>query len=103
MSWSLKRQATVALSTTELEYIGLSHAMQQTVWLTSFSEIDLAQGGAVDLLRDNSGSVCLMENSKHHALVKHIEMRHHYIWEKVTNGTVKVLRIVRGEHCRLIY
>ncbi|KAF8831255.1 hypothetical protein HHX47_DHR1000495 [Lentinula edodes] len=78
VSWSSKRQATVALSTTESEYIGLSRAAQQAVWLDSFlSEVDLPQDGPTTLLGDNFGSVCLTENSKRHALVKHIEMRHH--------------------------
>ncbi|GAW05221.1 Gag-Pol polyprotein [Lentinula edodes] len=75
VSWSSKRQATVALSTTESEYIGLSRATQQAVWISSFlSEVDLAQEGPINMLGDNFGSVCLTENSKRHALVKHIEM-----------------------------
>ncbi|GAW08946.1 Gag-Pol polyprotein [Lentinula edodes] len=98
VSWSSKRQATVALSTTESEYIGLSRATQQAVWLASFmTEVDLTQQGPINLLGDNFGSVCLTENSKRHALVKHIEMRHHYVREKVTSGEVAVQCIRSGD------
>lgn len=104
VSWCSKRQATVALSTTESEYIGLSRATQQAVWLSSFlSEIDLAQEGPLNLLGDNFGSVCLTENSKRHALVKHIEMRHHYVREKVVSGEVSIQRIRSGENVADIF
>ncbi|KAF8827518.1 hypothetical protein HHX47_DHR4000218 [Lentinula edodes] len=77
VSWSSKRQAMVALSTTESEYIGLSRAAQQAIWLTSFlSEVDLAQEGPINMLGDNFSSISLTENLKRHALVKHIKMCH---------------------------
>lgn len=104
VSWSSKRQATVALSTTESEYIGLSRAAQQAVWLTSFlQEVDLTQQGPINLLGDNFGSVSLTENSKRHALVKHIEMRHHYIREKVSSGAISIQRIRSGENVADIF
>jgi hypothetical protein len=104
VSWSSKRQGSVALSTTESEYIGLSRATQQAVWLSSFlSEVDLKQEGPIEMRGDNFGSVCLTENAKRHALVKHIEMRHHYIREKVANGEVKVERIRSGENIADIF
>ncbi|GAW03370.1 Gag-Pol polyprotein [Lentinula edodes] len=65
ISWSSKRQPTPALSSTEAEYIALSRACQQAVWLQSFlAEIDLNQQGPVTLLGDNFGSISLTENSK---------------------------------------
>ncbi|GAW05279.1 Gag-Pol polyprotein [Lentinula edodes] len=104
VSWCSKRQATVALSTTESEYIGLSRATQQAVWLTSFlSEVDLSQEGPVDMLGDNFGSVCLTENSKRHVLVKHIEMCHHYVQEKVASGEVRIRQIQSGENVADIF
>lgn len=97
VSWSSKRRAMVALSTTELEYISLLHAMQQAVWLASFlSEVDLQQEGVIKMLGDNFGSVCLSENPKRHALVKHIEMRHHYIRKKVASGEAVLNEYIPG-------
>ncbi|GAW08691.1 Gag-Pol polyprotein [Lentinula edodes] len=104
VSWSSKRQAMVALSTTESEYIGLSRATQQAVWLASFmAEVDLAQDGPTNLLGDNFGSVCLTKNSKRHALVKHIEMRHHYVREKVSSGEITIQHIRSGDNVADIF
>ncbi|GAW07214.1 retrovirus-related pol polyprotein [Lentinula edodes] len=104
VSWSSKRQSTVALSTTESEYIGLSRATQQAVWLMSFlAEVDQRQEGPIQMLGDNFGSVCLTKNSKRHALVKHIKMRHHYIREKVASREVNIQRIRSGENVADIF
>ncbi|KRY25340.1 Retrovirus-related Pol polyprotein from transposon TNT 1-94, partial [Trichinella britovi] len=35
IAWTSKKQRTVALSTTEAEYMALSHAAQETAWLRS--------------------------------------------------------------------
>ncbi|GAW07607.1 retrovirus-related pol polyprotein [Lentinula edodes] len=97
VSWSSKRQPSAALSSTEAKYIALSRACQQAVWLQSFLvEVDLRQQGPVTLLGDNFGSISLTENSKRHALVKHIDLRDHYIREKVASGAVAVSEIRTG-------
>lgn len=91
VSWSSKRQATVAMSTVEAEYVALARASQQGVWMSSFlSEVDLDQEGPVTLYGDNEGANSLTENSKQHALVKHIDVKHHHIREKVENGDIDV-------------
>ena len=33
ITWSCKRQATVALSSTEAEYMALTHATKEAIWL----------------------------------------------------------------------
>lgn len=92
VSWGSKRQATVAMSTIKAEYVSLARAAsQQAVWMSAFLvEIDLDQEGGVTLNGDNEGAISLMENSKQHALVKHIDVRHHHIREKVANGDIVV-------------
>lgn len=65
--------------------------------MSSFlSEIDLDQEGPVTLFGDNKGANSLTENSKQHALVKHIDVRHHHIREKVADGDIVVKGIQTG-------
>ena len=78
MSWSSKHQATVALSSTESEYVELARTCQQVTWLRSFmQEVSLGQEDATEMFGDNSGS-------------------NHYIREKVEQKEV-VVREVRSE------
>ena len=54
VSWSSKRQPTVSLSTTEAEYIALTHSAQQALWMINFlAEIDLPQTFPVSIHADN--------------------------------------------------
>ena len=44
LAWSLKKQSTIALSTTEAEYIALTHAAKQLTWIRRLlNEIGLEQ------------------------------------------------------------
>jgi hypothetical protein len=94
VSWSRKRQATVALSTVEAEYVAMSRCMQQMLWMQSWLdevEIDHILPGLIK--GDNRGAIALTKNTKDHGKVKHIDIRHHYIRELLQSGAIAVEQI----------
>ena len=91
MSWSLKKQNIVSLSSTEAEYIAQTHAAKEGIWLKSFiSEIGGGEGKPLTISCDNQGAIALAKDNKFHARTKHIDLRYHFIHEAVENGKVKV-------------
>jgi hypothetical protein len=90
ISWQSKRQPTVALSSTESEYMALTLASKEAVWLRTFLlELGLAQDGATPIYEDNQGCIALARNaSVHHARTKHIDIQHHFVRELVEAGTI---------------
>jgi hypothetical protein len=46
------------------------------------------QIGAVTLLEDNIGCIKVANNSKDRKRTKHIDLRYHYLRDKVTNGEI---------------
>ena len=65
VSWSSKRQTMVALSTTEAEYVALSYATQETIWLRKLLEsIGLKQPIATTINEDNQSTISLVKNPK---------------------------------------
>uniref|UniRef100_H3H9D6 Reverse transcriptase Ty1/copia-type domain-containing protein n=1 Tax=Phytophthora ramorum TaxID=164328 RepID=H3H9D6_PHYRM len=64
ISWRSKKQRTVALSSTEAEYMALSEATQEAVWLKVFlCELgEMASDEAVKIYEDNQGSIALAKN-----------------------------------------
>lgn len=99
VSWSSKRQQTVALSTTEAEYMGITRGSQQSVWMYSFmDEIGLPQKTPGPLRGNNLGSISLTRNTKGHSRVKHINIRHHYVRERVEKGDIEVTHIPSTEN-----
>jgi hypothetical protein len=89
--WRSKLQPTVALSSVEAEYMAISLATQEAVWLRLvLEELGFAQGEATRLLVDNQGAIALARNSVHHQRTKHIDIRHHYVREQTEEGTVEL-------------
>jgi hypothetical protein len=91
ISWLSKKQASVALSTAEAEYIALSTTTQEVVWLRRLLRdfgVDMSQ--ATEVFGDNQGSIALSKNPVHHKRTKHIDIRYHFVREAVVDGIVKI-------------
>ena len=98
-SWGTQYQPTVALSTTEAEYMALTRAMKQILWMYSaMDEIGYPQPRPGILWNDNAGAVLLSKNTKHNARVKHIDIRYHYIRERISDGDIDVRHIPSTEN-----
>lgn len=94
IAWTSSLQATVSLSTTEAEYIALSKAAQQAMWIYAFlREIDMPQQLPALLFGDNMGSIALTRNAGNHRRAKHIDVRHHYIRERASEGDIEIIHI----------
>ena len=94
ISWKSRRQATVARSSTEVEYIAVTEAASEAIWLRRlFAEL-VSNSRLQQINVDNSGSISLAHNPKYHDRTKHIDVRHHFIREAIENGHV-VLQYVR--------
>ena len=92
--WSSKRQPTIALLTNEAEYMALTHGAQQAMWMQNWLlEVDLPQTLPTILHVDNSPALFLAQYTKGHACAKHINIRHHYIQERVKVGDIDVIHI----------
>ena len=68
ISWSSKKQPTVATSSTEAEYIASCHGAKEAVWLRSLLKfLGFAQDGTTTIHCDNVGSNILTRNPSFHA------------------------------------
>ncbi|KAH9664249.1 Integrase catalytic domain-containing protein [Citrus sinensis] len=91
VSWSSKKQAIVAKSSTESEYRALSAASSELTWLQSlFSELKIIKLPTPVLWCDNHSAGDLAKNPVFHSKSKHIELDVHYIRDKVLNKELEV-------------
>ena len=87
--WRSSLQLTVALSTTEAEYIALTEASKEVEWVRSFlKELKYGTGTPTTLSTDNQSAKALANNPVSHSRTKHIAIRHHYIREKIADNLV---------------
>jgi hypothetical protein len=99
VTWSSKRQATVALSTVEAEYVAMSRCAQQMVWMrTWLDEVTIAYDSPGIIKGDSRGAIALAKTTKDHGKVKHIDIRHHYLRELVGNGSILFEQLASAEN-----
>ncbi|KAH9686972.1 retrovirus-related pol polyprotein from transposon RE1 [Citrus sinensis] len=98
VSWSSKKQAIVAKSSTESEYRALSADSSEISWLQSlFSELNITKLPTPVLWCDNQSAGDLARNPVFHSRSKHIELDVHYIRDKVLNKELEVRYIPTEE------
>lgn len=92
ISWGSRRQPTVALSTTEAEYMALSSAIQEALWLKQFGQElgNVLPNGPVTIQCDNMGAINLAKNDAFQARSKHIDIRYHFIRDCITELNIEV-------------
>jgi len=91
VSWSSKRQQTVALSSTEAEYLALTRATKEALWLQRLlGEIEGKTRGAVAIHVDNLGCIAMAKNPEGHERSKHIDIQAHFVRQHVSNRRVEL-------------
>ena len=91
VSWASKLQPTVALSSTEAEYMAASSAAQEAVHLRLLmGTLGFDQEGPTTILEDNQGCIAMSANPISHKRTKHIDVRYHFVRERVATGAIKL-------------
>jgi hypothetical protein len=92
IGWSSRKQDVTTLSSTESEYLALSSAVQDALWVGKIAHDigELLVGPPIVLLSDNKGAAQLAHNPEHHRRTRHIRRRHHFVRECVAAGEVTV-------------
>ena len=94
ISWSSKKQSTVALLSTEAEYRGAAMAACEVAWLQKrLADLGQSVHDAVVIYCDNISSNMLANNPVYHARTKHIEVHYHFVREKVQIGEVDLVYV----------
>jgi len=91
ISWGSKKQSTVALSTTEAEYMALTEAAKEAIWLRRIlSELGFTRQEPTVVYEDNQPAIALTNNPVHHGRTKHIDIKHHFVRSRVESQEIRV-------------
>lgn len=89
ITWQSKRQPTVAVSTTEAEYMAAAAAIKEALWLRKLL-IDLQlDPGAMIIKADNQSAIKVLKNPIMSARSKHIDVMYNFARERVVRNEVK--------------
>jgi hypothetical protein len=90
ISWSAKKQSTVARSSAEAEYRAMASATAKLTWLSFLlRDIGLPLLKPPALLCDNLSALHMTVNPVFHGRTKHIEIDYHFVHERVALGALE--------------
>ena len=91
IAWCDRKQTSVALSTTEAEYIASCSSSREAMWLENMlSGLFDLEMDVTCIYCDNQSCIKLSENPVFHDKSKHIEIKYQYICDMVEKGVVKL-------------
>ena len=91
VSWRSKKQTCVALSTAEAEYVALSNAAQEAIWLRQLlTDMRSDPVGATVILEDNQSAISMTKNPQYHGRAKHIDIKYHFVHDLLERETIQL-------------
>jgi hypothetical protein len=88
ISWSSRRQPTVAASTTEAEYMSAAYAVKEALWLRTLLADLKIDTRTIPIHADNQSAIKLLKNPISSLRSKHIDVIYHFARERVARKDV---------------
>jgi hypothetical protein len=91
ISWRSKLQAGVALSSTEGEYVALSVAAQEAIYLRNLlKELGVCSDKPTVIYEDNQAAIAIARSAQYHGRLKHVDVRAHFVRDQVQQGQILI-------------
>jgi hypothetical protein len=98
ISWSSRKQGSIAQSTAEGEYIATSFASREVMWLGKLlSYLFSVELEPTVIHCDNQSCIKLSVNHVFHDRLKHIEIRYHYVRNMVQKTILSIQYVLTAE------
>jgi hypothetical protein len=95
ISWKSRRQDSVALSTSEAEYMAASEVGKEIQYLRSLlHDVGFTQLSPTNVYEDNLACIAMSTNPVRRKSSRHIDMRIHYRRELYTAGIMKLIPLL---------
>ncbi|RDB27573.1 Retrovirus-related Pol polyprotein from transposon TNT 1-94 [Hypsizygus marmoreus] len=98
VSWSATKQRTTALSSTEAEYMAMSHAIREALWIRLLLiSLGFPIPRPFPLLCDNQSAIEIANSESLSSRSKHIDVRYHFIRQHLMSGSFATSWIPTGD------
>lgn len=99
-----RSQTSVALSTLEAEYMAMSEATKEGIWLRSLlMDLGHEQKDGLSIRVDNQSAIKLCDNAEFHNRSKHIDIRYHFVRDESEKGTISFDYIASQENAADVF
>ncbi|XP_072149570.1 secreted RxLR effector protein 161-like [Setaria viridis] len=93
VSWSSKKQNSIALSTAEAEYVAAGACCAQLLWMRLTLRDFSCEFIKIPLLCDNKSAIKLANNLVNHSRKKHIDIRYYFLRDHEAKGDIALSHV----------
>ncbi|XP_062703498.1 uncharacterized protein LOC134285956 [Aedes albopictus] len=98
VTWVTRKQSTVSLSSTEAEYVSLSQAACEAIWLRNLAtEFGVDPDSPVVIFEDNQSCIQVAKEPRDQKRLKHIDIRYNFVRERIEEHEIEVQYIPTGK------
>ncbi|KAK8352758.1 hypothetical protein V6Z12_A05G114100 [Gossypium hirsutum] len=98
VSWKSTLQSTVAVSTTEAEYMAVTEAVKEAIWLNGLlKDLGVVQSH-ISLYCDSQSAIHLAKNQVYHSRTTHIDVRYHFVREVFEKEKILLQKIPTADN-----
>lgn len=84
----------------EAKYIALTHATKKAIWLHNLlTELGFPTDNTTPMFLNNQSAITFAHDPQFHACLKHIDICHHFIRERITFGKILVTFCASEDNC----
>ncbi|CAG4980331.1 unnamed protein product [Colias eurytheme] len=104
VTWSSQRQQSIALSTTEAEFMAACSATKEALWIKRLlCDISAYNQDSICLNVDNQSAISVIKNVDFHKRCKHIDVKYKFVKEKFQENEIDLSYICTNEQCADIF
>ena len=91
VTWRSKKQALVARSSAEAEFLALALGICEGICLKRLlNELKIGASDSIRIMCDNMSAIAIAKNPIHHDRTKHVEIDRHFISEKIESMMISL-------------
>jgi uncharacterized protein YjeT (DUF2065 family) len=92
ISWSSRKQSTVAISSMESEYIALVSATADARWIQQLlNEIGMSDQAPIPIMVDNKAVIDYCKNESSSSRTRHFNIKYHFVRDEVAQNHIQLL------------
>ncbi|MCO5609907.1 hypothetical protein L7F22_064142 [Adiantum nelumboides] len=104
ITWSSKKQPTIALSSTKAEYRGAAVVACEVAWLKMLlRDLNIQVQDPIVIYCDNINIIQLARNPVFHARTKHIQVHYHFIRDRVLDDDINLDYVGIEDHAANLF
>ena len=91
IAWCSRKQEIVAMSTAEAEYVAITEAVKEAIWIKNvLTQFRRRIETPLKIFTDNQSAISIVSNQRFNNRTKHIDLKYHFVRDYANKGIIEL-------------